>query len=64
MISQEGAKPPLKHPKGFCLSKLLNLIPLSPNLSFWVDLNSVHTFLFAITLLASVTKYLSLDGRG
>jgi hypothetical protein len=23
MISQEGAKPPLEHPKGFCLHKLL-----------------------------------------
>ena len=35
MISQEGAKPPLKHPNGFCLSKLLNLthfIPLSPHI--------------------------------
>ena len=30
MISQEGAKPPLKHPKGFCLSKLLNLTPFTP----------------------------------
>jgi len=30
MISQEGAKPPLKHPKGFCLSKLFNLTPFVP----------------------------------
>jgi len=32
MVSQEGAEPPLEHPKSFCLSKLLNLTPFYPSL--------------------------------